>query len=353
MSLEEPAKDSPAQSSPANLFRKQPASERKIQANRRNALRSTGPKTERGKRTVARNAIKHGILAREVVITAGDGKESSEEFHALVGQLWEEYEPVGVVEESLVQRIAACWWRTARVLRAENGEIRKRLDTLAMDRALRNSDNANRDLAFSQMAGLDLYRIEHQGYQRSSLTNRWSAMQVAQSDLRNHLSGLAKLSALLQKAKSEVARDGCISEETGKEIFHAFYFWDYSFALICRYAGRPEAKIEDRPSEKAVGEQTDRKRAAFVSFIDESIDQRLEKISTLEHDVKKRESLTADAEARSFSLPPADATDKLLRYEAHLDRQLYRAMDQLERFQRQRRGENVPPPININLGRRR
>jgi hypothetical protein len=57
-----------------------------------------------------------------------------------------------------------------------------------------------------------------------------------------------------------------------------------------------------------------------------------------------------DAEARSFSLPPTEATDKLLRYEAHLDRQLYRAMDQLERLQRQRRGETVPPPLNVNLG---
>ncbi|MGA2920753.1 MAG: hypothetical protein ABSE28_06585 [Candidatus Sulfotelmatobacter sp.] len=49
---------------------------------------------------------------------------------------------------------------------------------------------------------------------------------------------------------------------------------------------------------------------------------------------------------------PVEATNKLLRYEAHLDRQLYRAMDQLERLQRQRRGEKVPPPLNINLGRR-
>jgi hypothetical protein len=59
------------------------------------------------------------------------------------------------------------------------------------------------------------------------------------------------------------------------------------------------------------------------------------------------------AEARSFSLPPVDATDKLLRYEAHLDRQLYRAMDQLERLQRRRGGENIPPPLNISVGRGR
>jgi hypothetical protein len=65
------------------------------------------------------------------------------------------------------------------------------------------------------------------------------------------------------------------------------------------------------------------------------------------------ENLAVDAERRSFSLPAVDATDKLLRYEAHLDRQLYRAMDQLERLQRQGRVENVPPPLSINLGRRR
>ena len=53
------------------------------------------------------------------------------------------------------------------------------------------------------------------------------------------------------------------------------------------------------------------------------------------------------------SLPTADETHKLLRNEAHLDRQLYRAMDQLERLQRQRRSEKVPSPLNISLERRR
>lgn len=139
MSLKEPAEDSFARTSLAKPPRKPPASERRTQANRQNALRSTGPKTKRGKRTVARNAIKHGLLAREVVITAGDGAESLEKFQNLLKQLCEYYEP-GIVEESLVQTIATCWWRKARVIRAENGEIRKRLDTQAVDLELRNSD---------------------------------------------------------------------------------------------------------------------------------------------------------------------------------------------------------------------
>jgi hypothetical protein len=93
---------------------------------------------------------------------------------------------------------------------------------------------------------------------------------------------------------------------------------------------------------------TDEERAAIVALID----RRLELISWFENRAKERDVLAIDAEARSLSLPSADATDKILRYETHLDRQLDRAMNQLERLQRQRRGENVPPPLNINLGRR-
>jgi hypothetical protein len=333
---------------------KQPVSIRKFEANRRNALRSTGPKTERGKRTVARNAIKHGFLAREVVITAGDGKESSEEFHDLVEKLHKYYEPVGVVEELLVQTIAHCWWKKARVIRAENGEIRKRLDTLAMDREQRNSEKGNHDLALFN-GHLLLFSTENQADRPVLTRDGSSALREAKRDLNKHALGLFFLTVLLETAKSEIARDGYISLDIRNKIFHAFSDWDYCLANACIGYGPPEAKTEDRPSEKvvdkqAVDEQGDKKRADVVVA---AIDNRLERISELKRDVTKREELARDAEARSFSLPPADATDKLLRYEAHLDRGLYRAMDQLERLQWQRRGENVPPPLNINLGRRR
>ena len=83
-----------------------------------------------------------------------------------------------------------------------------------------------------------------------------------------------------------------------------------------------------------------------------SIEDRLDRIDLDKKCVREREKLEGGAQTRSFSLPPADVTDKLIRYESHIDRQLYRAMDQLERLQRSRKGEVVPPPINVNLGRR-
>jgi hypothetical protein len=168
-------------------------------------------------------------------------------------------------------------------------------------------------------------------------------------DLRGHHAGLAYLHWLLKTAKSDIASDGHISKEIAEKSFFAFFHWDFLFALSCAYAGPREGKTEDRQSEEVGDKRTGKELAVVVA----AIDDQLKRISTFEGYVTTRENLTRDAEARSFSLPPVEATDKLLRYEAHLDRQLYRAMDQLERLQRQRRGETVPPPLSINLGRGR
>lgn len=347
MSPQAPSQDSATPPSP-NPSGKRSVSERKIQANRRNALRSTGPRTARGKRIVSQNPIKHGLLAREVVITAGDGTESSAEFYTLLASLRDCYEPVGVVEDSLVQTIATCWWRKARVIRAENGEIRKQLDTVVVDQAFRSSDKANLDLLLSKM-DLDVYRPGNQADQRVSTRERLSEIQDDQTTLRGHRAGLAYLSALLLTAKSEMASDGYLSESIRKGIANAFGLWDCLFTLTCGNAVPPEVRKEDRISEEFVDQPTEEQRAAIVALID----SRLKTMTVFGDYAQEREKLTRDAEARCFSLPPVEASDKLLRYEAHLDRQLYRTMDQLERLQRQRKGEAVPPPLNITLRRGR
>ena len=57
---------------------------RKIEANRRNALRSTGPRTRRGENFSRWNALEHGLLVQQVVLPAGPGQESCEEFWFLL-----------------------------------------------------------------------------------------------------------------------------------------------------------------------------------------------------------------------------------------------------------------------------
>ncbi|MBZ5652885.1 MAG: hypothetical protein LAO18_20645 [Acidobacteriia bacterium] len=277
----------------------------------------------------------------EISITAGDGAESLEEFHALLEDLGDAYDPVGVVEEILVQTIATTLWRKARVIRAENGEIRKQLDTAAADRALPNSDKGNFDLAISEME-LRLYNAENPTDQKMSTMERLSAAQLAQRTLREHGSGLDYLSVLLRRAKSEIQSQGFISERLRKKIFSTVCFWDYGFALGCLSGGPGRGGPKDSLSE------TETSNADLLAIIE----NRLERLGTFKEYSVEREKLAADAEGKALSLPSANAIDKLLRYEAHLDRQLYRAMDQLERLQRQRKGENVLPPLNINLEKR-
>jgi hypothetical protein len=172
--------------------------------------------------------------------------------------------------------------------------------------------------------------------------DRLSVMQVAQSNLREHQSGLEYMSVLLERAKSEIENSGFISERLRRKIFSVFCFWDYGVALGCVSAGPAGAGMKDTPC------KTETANADVIAIIE----NRLERLGTFKEYVLERENLALDAEARSLSLPSPAAADKLLRYEVHLDRQLYRAMDQLERLQRQRKGENVPAPLNVNLGRR-
>ena len=76
-------------------------------------------KTREGKAAAARNAIKHGLLSKDLIITKGIHNEKQADFDKLVSELWKDLEPEGRLEELLVERIATIWWRMRRSARLE------------------------------------------------------------------------------------------------------------------------------------------------------------------------------------------------------------------------------------------
>lgn len=102
--------------------------EKQEQANIQNAQLSTGPASPEGKAVVSRNAVKHGIFAKDLVINAGDGREDALEYQELLTELKRDLAPVGRMEMMLVEKIAVNYWRLRRLVRYETGEIRERLD---------------------------------------------------------------------------------------------------------------------------------------------------------------------------------------------------------------------------------
>src|SRR6516165_7534524 len=91
------------------------ASRKQIEANRRNAWKSTGPRTAAGRAVSSRNALRHGLTASQIIIPG----ESTAEFNAFYQERYESLAPVDPVGEGMVERIITCEWRLRRVYRVE------------------------------------------------------------------------------------------------------------------------------------------------------------------------------------------------------------------------------------------
>jgi len=98
-------------------------SQAQIDANRRNALKSSGPRTPAGKDTSSRNRLVHGLRANKHILL----DENPEHFSMLLDDLFDRFRPIGDGEEKLVLRIAASQWRLDRAFPIEAGLYRDRL----------------------------------------------------------------------------------------------------------------------------------------------------------------------------------------------------------------------------------
>ena len=90
-------------------------SEKQLSANRANAQKSTGPRTEEGKRRSALNALRHGLTAQVTIMTEAD-REALEAFSK---PIIAELRPVGPFETQLAQTIATFQFRINRIAAVE------------------------------------------------------------------------------------------------------------------------------------------------------------------------------------------------------------------------------------------
>ena len=83
---------------------------KQIEANRRNSLKSTGPRSEEGKQRSSRNAIRHGLTAETVL----EPLEDPEDYKLFEEAIAAEYDGESAVERELVLRLASLLWRLRR-----------------------------------------------------------------------------------------------------------------------------------------------------------------------------------------------------------------------------------------------
>jgi len=257
------------------------------ETNQANALKSTGPRTAQGKRNIRFNAVKHGFFARQIVVSSKKIGEDPRDFEALLRKLRQHYDPADIGEEMQVENIAVCLWRERRALRCELGEVGHARDV-------------NR---------------------RHNLFNA-----VVSSD-----SPAKRILQVLRKGDLEMDRDGELSPST-KSTLSALFHWD---------------ELDDAVLEKA-GSRPDGARQ--IAVLQELLHQNIRE--AIQHFEAFREESEKNQERRvieRYSIPDDEALNRILKYQALNDRRLQRALIQLERLQRQRKGDYVPPPVKVSV----
>lgn len=292
-------------------------SEAKVEANRRNAKKSTGPKTQEGKFLVRFNAVKHGILASEAVIRAGEGAEDAEAFANILQGLKEDFEPQSTLEELLLEKAAVIMWRWRRVLRYELGAIRAKADEAVeawrkerwekYQEALRD-----KELYPALNAGKIIEPWEHTEDLEAEASEAEEFVKAVFCD-----DPLAEPHPRLWFWLSELAEELGVNVKKVLGITRQGKWFDFNldgrvdppknvFNALCDNLGKG-------PQETWAWIR--RKAEARLGTAKKKFEKR--------RTVEERVSMLA-------ALPNADALDKIMRYEAHLAREFDRTMNQLK-----------------------
>lgn len=271
---------------------KRTSTDTKAHVNRKNAARSTGPKTPEGKEKASRNAVKHGLLAKEVVIKTGDGKENPREFRHLMQRLHQDWQPV--VAEFLVEKIGTCMWKDRRALRCETGMIRLRLDN-ARYQIL--ADAKNEALSSLQLA----------------LNTRQKAL------FRRSSSGIRYLLQLLDRLVVELENGGPITSETQESVSLCFGPSDSDLARLCAHYD-PSVGVDTTNEDETVHkgellEAVDSVRSVLEDYLEQW---------------QEIEAMAVEAKIMSLHLPDGSTMDRVIRYQTANERQLYKAIAQLQ-----------------------
>lgn len=287
------------------------------------ARRATGPRTQQGKERSKHNAVTHGIFSKAVVLKG----ETRADFDALLEALYQDRQPEGALEEILVNKLAALWWRLRRMLTAEGAEIRTGAEFIQWDASERNRRDAKTLPQLDCNGGLI----------------RWIANPEA-------LQGCLSLLEDLRESLGEDGFDSQFDQAILTKLYGSYKAWDqeknWEKTLFDSYLLWSRTSLCSEEERKENGYASPQK--CKENFLDDVN----EEISRLERYRKENAKIWAsklELEPLRRSVPEGPQADRLLRYEAALSREIDRTLNQLERTQRMRLGQPLPPPINLNI----
>ena len=301
-------------------------SEKRDEANRQNALKSTGPKTKEGQAVTKFNALRHGLRAVQTVVPGEDPEEWETHQAAVVGDL----NPAGPLELALAEQVAAKLWRLGRVVRYEADliTIGQTKDELLWGHDKEVSSSYS---SFSESIGrADIPNSKDVKAARNTLKTKEEKVRKWETALKV-LETLHEFKDSDVFDKDEWAVYDALKEDLELEEKHTDkLFKDENENFAVRHA-RAMLKIRGNVEEMT--------KWAVAYWRDEKIPelkQKAQKAKKVYKNILRRYEDALDRRRLSRGLPDEDALDKIQRYEAHLERGLHKALDRLQALQEAR-----------------
>ena len=314
----------------------------KIEANRRNAQLSTGPRTRAGKAVVATNAIQHGIFAHLAVVPGENPYNWDLHRTGIVASL----APVGLLEVNFAERAALILWQLARLGRYQVASITASIE----DAGLPPPDADPFVFAVFPRAQLDndhLNLIE----QNLRMANRHHAEVLAVADLSQRLDELPTQEPIRRElAELLLGWTHSAVSDYPLRMFEPEHYIDRGFLerigiqgiAFKQVAWTPELLLRGHDYFASAVEGT---VAEFRADVHRAINDRL---AALQRTVKQLEAERAAVIRRAESgraraadaalLPPEQIAERVMKYERHLYGQLTSTFHELERLQARRAG---------------
>jgi hypothetical protein len=233
--------------------------------------------------------------------------------------------PVGALEHFSVERIAACCWRLRRAVRYETAEIRR------SHGVPRSEDD----------------EPQHSSLVRS-LLSALSGLPPTPGGLATMLertaAGIDELLELVGDAHFEVQVQGHLSKPLQQRLLAVFGVQADSVAVSCFMHNYPLIDHDDDDEDDVkfphLLENPPSPEECKQGLL-EALRDEFERLRYLREQAAEREAAERELDQACLALPPEPATDRLLRYETAIERQLYKAMEELERLQKRRGAERV------------
>jgi hypothetical protein len=261
--------------------------------------KSTGPRTVQGKNRSKLNAFKHGLLSKVILLKG----ESPTEYNSLLNGLLDDWQTQGILETILVENLAALLWRKRRLFQAENAMVTRKIVFIKRDFEAERRDEASEG-------------------SRTAITTGGLLRNLTNPDL------VREAKELLSELRRNVVRrnfenlSGLLMQLYGKD----------------QVGGIPQILLSHS------GTSVDPS-----NIVSSMIDEEVKRLTKLEKDLVADDPLRIQYRNSAAVIPSQEVLDLLMRYEAHFSREMDRISNRLESLQRRRKGQPLPPQLNVNV----